>query len=317
MPTLPEDQIANPVSEGTDIPINQYKHRYKIIGNTKLTNYTEKELLQDLSRRIDDGRHIIIPIGLPQAGKSMFIASLMAYAFRTNHSECNFSDMYAQQDISAIPAILKRLDDKDTVNATNANEITFADIDMTATHRKKSIKITLIDLAGEDIARLIGSLPIKSEEQKSTKEKIEKLLASCVAGKAIFGVVTPVDTSANLGQQSQVDRDESDAMKAFIDIIKAKNAKLYALTKFLVVVSKWDILPQRIYASKYLSIHRNSLFNEISGKAKYGLIPYSVGDVVGDTVIRVNLRSPQNFWFTLFRFCTGIHVLPWWKRYFN
>lgn len=293
---------------------NKYSHRYDIVGqhNIEKENLKEDEVLKAISNRIRDGRRLIIPIGLPQSGKSMFLASLMAFAFRAHHNECNFSDLHPE-NVSAIPEILKRLDSYKVLTTTTTGDITFIDLDMKATYRKKTIKITLIDLAGEDVERIIGRKP-----QSQSSEIIKKIIASCVAGKAIFAILTPVWQNTDLDNFSQQDEDksESDGMKSFIDIVKANNPKLFTLAKFLLVVSKWDLLSKRIYPAKYLSIFRHSLFNEIQDKTSYGLIPYSAGDVVGEIVIKPNLISPRNFWWSLYKMCNGEHILPWWKRLF-
>jgi hypothetical protein len=309
-------EVVNSTNDSFDKDLSKY--RYKIIGKRNLRELSNDEILMDIAQRQQDGRHIIIPIGLPQAGKSMFIASLLAYAFRSAHTECSFSDPYPQ-DISGVTDILNLLDKRKILLVTEANEVTFFDIDMTATYLKKTIKITLIDLAGEDFARLIGKEQISKDfpEQRATKNKIEYILAACIARKAIFAIVTPVEHGSLSKQQSQMDRVEDRAMSSFISIMKEQNPRLYDLTKFLLVVSKWDLLPSGINVLHYLSSHRESLYNEVSANTKYGRIPYSVGNVVGEVIMDVNLKSPQNFWFTLFRFCTGRQVLPWWKRLLN
>lgn len=297
------------------MPVVPTNFKYKIVGNNLLTDFEESDILKDIALRIQHGRRLIIPIGLPQAGKSMFIASLIAYAFRRDKKEdnsCNFDHVFPKE-YSGIQQITGALDRNDTLPSTRSNEITIIDLDMQSRYRKKTIKITLIDLAGEDIERLIG----KREDTEGTAKKIEKILAACVAQKAIFGVITPVENNTSLGEITQFDTEEDSEMKAFISKLKQNNPKLYRLTKFLFIISKWDTLPRNIGSEKYLQLHRNQLYNEYSSSGKYGLLPYSVGNVVGNTIIDIILRSPKNFWYTLYRWCTGLHVLPWWKRLFS
>ncbi|MDR1383773.1 MAG: hypothetical protein LBJ67_08015 [Planctomycetaceae bacterium] len=292
--------------------------KYKIVGNNLITDFEESEILKDIALRIQHGRRLIIPIGLPQAGKSMFIASLIAYAFKRKSdgkdgdNSCNFSHVFPKE-YSGVKQITNALDKNDTLPSTRSNEITIIDLDMKSRYRKRPIHITLIDLAGEDVERLIG----KREDTEGTAAKIKKILAACVAKKAIFAIITPVESGTVLGQRSDFDTEEDSEMKSFIDDLHQNNPKLYNMTKFLFVISKWDTLPQRCDAVKYLQYHRQQLFTEVSSNAKYGLVPYSVGNVVGNTIIDIILRSPKNFWYTLYRWCTGQHVLPWWKRLFS
>lgn len=292
--------------------------RYKVYGSHVLDKLSESDILNDIALRIRDGRRLIIPIGLPQAGKSMFIASLIAYAFKRETKEdnsCSFQYIVPLEE-SGIKSITDSLSRNDVLPSTRPNEITIIDLDMKSRYREKPIKITLLDFSGEDFQALIGSRPATDPE---SIEKIEKILAACVARKAIFAVLSPVDEGmTELGQVSPFDDEEDEQMNAFINKIRATNPKLYHYTKFLLVITKWDKLPPSTSCEKFLRMHRNQLFNEYSSNSKsYGLIPYSVGNVVGNTIIDMVLRSPKNFWYTLYRWCTGKHVLPWWKRWFS
>jgi len=305
-PTEPQDS--------NKIPKNDFK--YKIVGTNLLTNFSEGDILKDIALRISHGRRLIVPIGLPQAGKSMFIASLIAYAFKRTIKEdnsCNFEHIFPKES-SGVKAITDALDKREVLPSTVSNQITIIDLDMKSRYHRQSIKISLIDFAGEDIERLIG----KREDTQGTAKKIEKILAACVAQKAIFAIITPVDNGTVISEVSQFDKDEDNEMKSFISKLKIGNQKLYNITKLLFVVSKWDVLPQSIESEKYIKLHRNQLHTEyVSSKNKYGLMPFSVGNVVGDTIIDINLRSPKKFWYTLYRWSTGKHVLPWWKRLFS
>jgi hypothetical protein len=301
---------------GNQMPQREFK--YKIVGNHLLNRLDESDILKDIAARIQHGRRLIIPIGLPQAGKSMFIASLIAYAFnrdKTEDNSCNFDHVFPKE-YSGVKKITDALNRNDVLPSTAPNEITIIDLDMKSHYRKRPIKITLIDLSGEDVARLTGQI---SNDPDGTAAKIEKILAACIARKAIFALLTPVDANmSGIGEVSQFDIDEDSEMKAFIDKIKTGNPQLYRLTKFLMVITKWDTLPKRVDMITYLKLHRTQLSGEYASNSKaYGLIPYSVGNVVSNTIINIVLRSPKNFWYTLYRWCTGKHPLPWWKRMFS
>lgn len=292
--------------------------KYKYVGHCDLSTITdENEILKDIAKRIQHKRRLIIPIGLPNSGKSMFIASLIAYAFRRAEKEdnsCNFEHVVSKEE-SGIQSIIDALNGHSIVPGTNANHFSIIDLDMKSRYRNRKIKVSLLDFAGEDIERLLG---LKPDEQQSGY-KIGKILDACIAQKAIFAIITPVDENfTELGEVSDFDEREDTEMKAFIDKVKSHNPRLYQNTKFLLVVTKSDKLPKTVTSSVFLKKHRNQLYNEYSSNSKsYGLIRYSVGDVVGETIIDVILRSPKNFWYTLYRWCTGMHVLPWWKRIFS
>lgn len=317
MPEVGSNTISD-AGNGPVINVPNSNSRYKIIGSHFLDKLSESEILNDIAQRIRDGRRLIIPIGLPQAGKSMFIASLIAYAFKREAKEdnsCSFRHIEAREK-TGIKFITDALDRNDVLPSTRPNEITIIDLDMKSRYRDKVIRITLIDFSGEDIKALIGA---QNTDNTATIDKINKILAACVARKAIFAVLSPVDEQmTEVGQVSQFDDDEDANMNAFINKIRAENRRLYSYTKFLIVLTKWDKLPQNVSAETYLKKHRNQLYNEYTSNSKsYGLIPYSVGNVVGNTIIDIVLRSPKRFWYTLYKWCTGRHVLPWWKRLFS
>lgn len=297
---------------------NVTTQRYKYVGINDLAEINENDILNDIALRIRDGRRLIIPVGLPNSGKSMFIASLIAYAFRRNDREdnsCSF-DHVVSKESSGVKSITDALDKNLVLPSTSENKFSIIDLNMKSSYRKQRIKVSLLDFAGEDISRVIGRNP---KDPKGSAGKIEKILKACIAQKAIFAVLTPVDINLReIGEVSTFDEEEDSEMKAFIDKIKRENYGLFQKTKFLMIVTKWDTLPNKVSSETFLKKHRNQLYNEYSSNSKsYGLIPYSVGNVVGDTIINIILRSPKNFWYTLYRWCTGRHVLPWWKRIFS
>lgn len=318
MPDVQVPQSKETILESTKLNVTAGLGRYKIVGNHLLKEFSNEEILKDIARRIEDGRRLIIPIGLPQSGKSMFIASLIAYAFRRNNKEdnsCNFADVDNRRE-SEVDTILKALDENEVLPSTRPDEMTIIDLDMESRYRRKKIKITFIDFSGEDVERLTGK---REDDDQHSAEKIRQILAACIARRAIFAILTPVDENMQeVGIPSDFDKIEDIEMHKFITALKTSNPRLYSMTKFLMIITKWDKLPARVSPEKYLKLHRNTLYNEYSGfNRSYGLIPYSVGDVVGKIIIRIVLHSPRNFWYTLYRWCTGKHVLPWWKRIFS
>lgn len=320
MPEIPETSSqTRPVGQKIDASkISVNNGRYRIVGTHLLSEFEESDILKDIGQRIRGGRRLIIPIGLPQSGKSMFIASLIAYAFRSNNSEdnsCNFS-VIGDRNASDVDTIIDALDNSTVLPSTRPDEMTIIDLNMQSRYRRRPIRVTLIDFSGEDVERLIG---IRQDDDKNSAAKIMKILSACIAQRAIFAILSPIDEEmVELGQTSEFDNREDINMTSFINNLKNTSPKLYNMTKFLIILTKWDKLPNRVSPEKYLQKHRNSLYREYSGYSRsYGLIPYSVGDVVGSTIIRISLRSSKNFWYTLYRWCTGKHVLPWWKRLFS
>lgn len=316
--SLQEENKHEDKREESFIKTADPNRRYKYVGKNNFINVTDEDILKDISLRIQDGRRLIIPIGLPNSGKSMFIASLIAYAFRRDAKEdnsCNFTHVVPKED-SGVKDITDALDRRTVLPTTTSNEFTIIDLNMKSRYRDKTIKVSLLDFAGEDIKRITGSNP---HDLDGTAQKILNILAACIAQRAIFAILTPVDIHLQeVGQKSDFDDNEDNEMKSFIDKIKVYNPKLYRQTKILMIVTKWDLVPDKVNSATFLRMQRNQLFNEYSSNSKsYGLLPYSVGNVQGKTIINISLRSPKNFWYTLYRWCTGKHVLPWWIRIFS
>lgn len=288
--------------------------QFNIVGTSLLDDYDINSVINDIAQRIQRGFRLIVPIGMPQAGKSMFIASLIAYAFRrTGDNSCNFVNCSSNEDDGGVKAITDALDQRRVIPSTTAGFITIIDIEMTSRYRKnKKVRISLIDLAGEDIERLIG----RRTDEDGRAAKIMAILAACIARKAIFAIISPVEPGTDLGYPSDIDTAEDSAMRAFIDKLKQENPRLFSYTKFLFIVTKWDQLPRNVNVERYLKVHRPQLYTEYKNSGKHGLLPYTVGNVVAETIVSINMHSPKNFWYTLYRWCTGRHVLPWWKRIF-
>ena len=147
----------------------QTTFRYKYVGKNDLDKIPENEILQDIALRIQDGRRLIIPIGLPNSGKSMFIASLIAYSFRRNEKEdnsCSF-DHVIPKEFSGVKDITEALDGHAVLPSTRKNEFSIIDVNMKSRYRDRKIKVSLLDFAGEDIERLIG---IKPDQDGSAKK---------------------------------------------------------------------------------------------------------------------------------------------------
>lgn len=292
------------------------EQKYRFVGNNKLSDIKDvNKLLVDLSYRMDEKHHyLVIPIGLPNSGKSMFIASLLAYAFRRseNDTSCSFREFFDRK-VSGIGEILDALDQRATLPSTKQGEFTIIDIAMKTRHDEELV-ISILDFSGEDLKCVSRDIANMEKDRAMDIVKIRTILDSCVTKPSIFALVTPVCTTA---QYREFDRAEDDAMIAFIDYVKEKNANLYDTTKFLMVVSKWDTLNGNVDARTFLSDHRQQLYAEYSihkNKKSYGLLTYSVGIVVSSTITQINLTYPQNFWHTLYYWCIGKHVLPFWKR---
>ncbi len=279
---------------------------YQITGRVFLSDFKDThEILADIARRVSDGRRLIVTIGLPQAGKSMFIASLIAFAFgQQEDNACPFRSI-GSQDENGVNEILRALSESKVLPQTNADELKIIDLNMESRYRNRVVKVSLIDFAGEDIERLLGYRA--EEEGKNNVEKISSILQACVAQRSIFSIITPSNTIG----------DEDNRLYEFISKLKENDRNLYQRVKFLFILSKWDEVVGANSPQKFLEKNRQNLYREFLRSGRHGLLPFSVGNVVGQTIIRIDLESPKNFWYTLYRWSTGLHVLPWYKRWFS
>jgi hypothetical protein len=298
--TMSEFQINNPSqSDDSNKPQN-----FRIA----LNKLSQREIINIFDSINSEGRNIIIPIGFPKAGKSLFLSSLMYYSQRFTNKH------WTPEYLTAYPfdngnlsrnQMVTYFDNKEAYPATTSGTIDLIGVNVIP--NKKSIptlKLAFVDLAGEDIEK------IKTSNMGGFDAKLEGILKGCELGKPIFCLITPFQPSKGERQEDQLHFD-------FMNYIKVNLPNLYNVSKFIIIVSQWDKIPKqtKVDVETYIKDERPSLHGLISGRnAKIVYGEYSVGELTNtfdddnNNVVllrRIDFQYPHNFWNNLYKVSTG------------
>ncbi|HLO54368.1 MAG TPA: hypothetical protein VK169_08775 [Saprospiraceae bacterium] len=273
-----------------------------------LAELSQRNIMEIFDNLNQEGRQILIPIGFPKAGKSLFLSSLLYYSQRYTDKKWTAMDLteypYDKGNISR-DTMVKYFDDKEAYPSTEIGTLDLIGIDMEPNKKGLPIlKLAFVDLAGEDLQE------IKSDNKGKFNPKIEGILKACELGKPIFCLITPY-------KPVKGDKVEDTLHQNFINYIKVNMPDLYNVSKFIVIVSQWDKIPvnENLEVEKYIKQFRPSLDNAIKSRnAKIVYGEFSVGKVVdtfddkNDPVVfiqRLDFHYPHNFWNNLYKLATG------------
>lgn len=261
-----------------------------------------------------DKRVLIIPIGFPQAGKSLLLSSLMYYArkgndtlFRTNIER---SFPYDKGNV-AVNDMINFFDKGKLYDATQAGTLDLIGINITPSKAKlPELKLAFLDLAGEDIQS------IKTSEKGEFTDKINAVFNGLKIDNSpvIFTLITPFDPPRMAGESIQNAHDREDALHYdFLNYIKQDQPQLIKNAKFFVIVSQWDKNPnEKESVEDYIKTFRPSIYNYVKdstviwGNYSIGqLLETQVNGVVQQEIVRINYDYPSRFWKKLYQICTN------------
>lgn len=288
-------------------------------NKTELKNLSQVEIVDVFDGINADNRTILIPIGFPGAGKSMFLSSLMYYCEEyTDKLWVEETDMlypYNRGELSK-KIMVDFLKNKRGIPTTPTGSIDLIGLKINPHKDVPEVKIALLDLAGEDLK----NAAINSATQGVLDDKIEGILHGCSGGKPIFCLITPYQPVIG-------DKEEDDLHYRFINYIKQKFPKLFKVSKFIVIVSQWDkVIDDNLKEESYLKNQRPKLYNLISNKDfPVYYLAYSVGEIRnlkdsnGEHIVhisKINFSYPNRFWNRLYTVITGkdLENLSWWER---
>lgn len=299
---MSEFKINELPEKSNDQPGGQKNYR------TPLRNLSQEQLIRIFDAINEDDRATVIPVGFPQAGKSLFLSSLMFYC------ETYTDKLWAPDYMLEYPFDNGELSRNQMIGyfnagraypATTSGTVDIIGVDITPqNHRLPVLKIAFVDLAGEDLEK------IKTSNAGEFDDKIEGVLRGCETGKPIFCLVTPYEPVKG-------DREEDQLHSDFMNYVKVKLPDLYEVAKFIVIVTQWDKVPsnKKLDVETYIEKKRPKLHTLINGrnsKVIYG--EYSVGKVDNtkdehqNNVVmlrRINFEHPHNFWNNLYKVTTG------------
>ena len=308
-------------------------------NNSKLDNNLDKptEFLSDLSifdiskvfTTFDkEKRILIIPIGFPQAGKSLLLSSLMYYArkgndtmFRTNVER----DFPYDKGNLAVNDMVEFFDKGKLYDATQKGTLDLIGINLTPSKAKlPELKLAFLDLAGEDIKS------IKTSEKGEFTDKINAVFNGLKIDNSpvIFTLITPYEPAKLTNESQQNAHDREDALHYdFLNYIKQNQPQILKNAKFFVIVSQWDRNPnEKDNVENYIKTNRPSIYNYVKnsnviwGNYSVGkLLESNVNGVNMQEIVRINYDYPSRFWKKLYHICTNktLDNKSWFNKLFG
>ena len=293
--------------------------------NGFLANKNSFEIAEEFVEFSKDGRILVVPIGFPQAGKSMLLSSLMYYSrkgedvlFKTN-LENNYP---FDKGRLAVDEMVRHLDNQELYGATAKGTLDLIGINIEPSKSDLPIlKLGFLDLAGEDIKK------IKTSEGSSFTENINAVFDGLkVDGSPIiFILITPFEPPRNDGESAKVAHSREDALHYdFLNYLKQDQPKILKNSKFFIVVSQWDLNPdENASVEDFIRENRPSIYAYVKnssvvwGEYSVGkLLTSTINGVTTSKIKRINYEYPSRFWKKLYTICTGKNLdqKKWWEK---
>jgi hypothetical protein len=295
-------------------------------------NFLSELTVHDIARVFTDfgaqNRVLAIPIGFPQAGKSLLLSSLMYYArrgedtlFRTNLA----NDFPFDKGRLAADQMVEYFSQGKIYQATEKGSLDLIGIEI---HPAKSnlppLNLAFLDLAGEDIKG------IKTNEGAVFTDKINAVFNGVKIDNSpvVFILITPFEPPRKDDESLQNAHDREDALHYdFLNYIKQNQPELLKNSTFFIVVSQWDRNSNaNLDVETYIREKRPSIFNYVKNSAVvWG--EYSIGKLLESTIdgiqiqeiVRINYEYPSRFWKKLYQICTNKNLdqKTFWEKLFG
>lgn len=297
----------------------------------------KKEFLDDLnphdialvfSSFSKDRRKLIIPVGFPQAGKSLLLSSLMYYAVKGANTPFR---LFQEEDFPfdkgriAANQMIKYFDEGSLYDPTQEGTLDLLGVTIQPNDPKSPpVKLGFLDLSGEDLKR------IKINEGASFTDKINAVFNGIKIDETevIFLLITPFEP-ARLDNESRQDaHDREDALHYdFLNFLHVSQPDILKNAQFVVVASQWDRNPDpNEDIESFIQSKRPSLYNLVK-KTQVTWGDYSIGKLLESTVegikmqtiVRIDYENPLRLWKMLYRLTTRKDLIrkSWWDNLFG
>lgn len=285
-----------------------------VIERTPLADLDTHKIAQAFTLFKKDNRVVVIPVGFPQAGKSLLLSSLMHYArkdkdtlFRVKtHSDYPFDGGKFVAD-----QMIKAFNSGTLIGSTEVGTLDLIGVSIEPSNSKlPTLNLGFIDLAGEDLKK------IKTSEGGTFTEKIDAIFNGLKIDNTpiIFTLITPLEPARMSGETIQDAHDSEDTLHYdFLNYIEVNQPHLLRNSKFIIIVSQWDKNPnEKANVEDFIRDYRPSVYNFVKNASViWG--EYSVGQILSSkvdganvsTIERINVVYPSRFWKKLYTLCTG------------
>ena len=273
----------------------------------------------------------VIPIGFPNAGKTMWLASVLSYAKNsvsplfsiTRQRQFPFNGGFKVAD--ALDVNFKTGGNLPGRTITGTLDIFGLNI-LPSKEKLPNLNLAFIDLAGEDVMK------IRTSVRGEFSSKIRAIFNGLAVDKSpiIFVLITPFVPPSKKGQSTlDAQKDEDSLHSDFLNYLMVDEPELFKVSKFFIVVSQWDKnTDQKLTVENFIKVKRPSLYSIVKNASViWG--NYSVGSILetlneGDGTVNANLRtinmvSPERFWKKIYQVCTGreLDEKTWWEKLFS
>ncbi len=283
----------------------------------------KKEFLADLdihniarvfSSFAAENRTILIPIGFPQAGKSLLLSSLVHYAVKGKETlfRAPIEEQFPyNKGRKTVDEMVRYFESGRLYGASAMGILDLIGIRMEPSKSKLPVlNLAFLDLSGEDIKR------IKTNEGAEFTDKINAVFKGLAVDDTpiIFALITPYLPVVLPGETLEKAHNKEDALHFdFLNYIKINQPHLLRNSKFFVIVSQWDKNPdQNQKIDEYIRLKRPSVYNYVKdtnviwGQYSIGkLLESNLDGVIIQEIIRINYDYPARFWNKLYNICTN------------
>lgn len=284
-------------------------------GNGQKIGLTNSELALAFDSFGQEDRKVIIPFGFPNSGKSHFLASLIHYMSsgpNINWSTNVLSQPPFHRGRIAYDEMCRHYTNKKIYPRTQKDSIDIIGIDLFPSYRNNPPqKFAFVDLPGEDLEN------VKFTEGHNFPPYIKSVLDGLTYGKVIFVLISPFSSTSEYSHSS-----EDELMFDFVNYLQTTMPLVFARSKFMLVISKWDLNPnkQNEDVEGFIRSYRPRLYSKMRQiETAYG--PYSVGHILNTTdydndgnlitlsqLTQVNSMFPHRIIKAIYNLCTGKNI---------
>ena len=336
------DSIIN-VPEGDFEPVSNQTNTNENNKKNFLQNLTNREIAEifadEDSSFVKEKRVLVVPIGFPQAGKSLLFSSLLHYAI-TGSSDKSRPSPFTKTEAElkwpftngakASGVMVKTFRERKELYAANAkNTFDLIGINIKPVKNHPQLKLAFLDLAGEDIKG------INISEGGTFTDKINAVFngLKIYNSPVVFVMITPFDPPRQSGENSRNAHDREDTLhQNFLNYMQMMQSGLLGNAKFFIIVSQWDKNPdQNQSVETYIREKRPAVYQFVNNlEVVWGA--YSVGklletEMVNDRgekyidqqISRISYEYPERFWKKLYQICTNIDLdkKSFWEKLFG
>ena len=285
------------------------------LGSVFLADVPLHNIAKTFSSFGSENRVTVVPIGFPQAGKSMLLSSLFRYAVRgqDTHFNVNLENKFPFNNGRRAADIMINYFEKGKIySTTRKGTLDLVGLSINPTHSKlPRLDLAFLDLAGEDLQG------IKSSNKGDFTAKINAVFNGLQVDDSpiIFMLITPFDPPLiNNFSIEEAHQHEDTLHFDFLNYLEKDQPAILNNSKIFIIVSQWDkSTNSALTVEKYIEKYRPAIHNKVKNSdVSWG--QYTVGklltttDESGNTfqeLVKINSEYPARFWRRLYNVCTN------------